>query len=71
MTKNKDYIECTGDSDKLQDWVDYHDGCNPIDYLRAILNGEIKTEVMIDSILSFKHEDKSVSEEYFKEMWRK
>jgi len=57
--------------DELQAWAEYHDGNDAIAYLQAILNGEIKTEVMIDSVLSFKYGDKFVSEEYYKEMWRK
>ena len=57
--------------DELQAWVEYHDGNDAIAYLQAILNGEIKTEVMIDSVYSFRHEDKFASEEDYKEMWRK
>ena len=56
---------------EVSDWVDTFDGNDATVILTAIANNELKTEEMIDSILSFTDGETSQAEFWYQQMWRK
>ena len=54
----------------LNEWLEKFDSIDSHSILTAILNNEIKLEVLVDSVFSYRHGELELAASLYKEMWR-
>ena len=58
-------------TNEVKDWLDTFDGNDATVILAAIVNNELNTEEMINSILAFAEGETGQAEFWYEQMWRK
>ena len=54
---------------QIDSWLEKFDSTDSNSLLEDILNGEIKLEVMSDSVFAYWHGELELAEQLYKEMW--
>ena len=54
----------------INNWLEKFDSVEGHYILKAILNNEIKLEVLADSVFAYRHGELELAESLYKEMWR-
>ena len=54
----------------LNEWLEKFDSIDSHSILTAILNNEIKLEVLVDSVFAYRHGELELAASLYKEMWR-